>query len=89
MVSITRNVRDLPASARTALEDVIGQRLGETQQIIFNVVNLDSAPPADEPHQNGSSALPSWCDVYEGMSEAEVDEIEKSIVRTSTSRSVE
>jgi hypothetical protein len=31
--------------------------------------------------------LPDWCNVYEGLTADEIDEIEKSIVRSTTSRS--
>lgn len=31
--------------------------------------------------------LPEWCHVYEGLTDAEVDEIEESIIRSQESRS--
>jgi hypothetical protein len=90
MESIIRKVRDIPASQRLALEHVIGQQLRENQQIIIHVVNDDQGTPAAMPHQNGSaSTLPAWCNVYEGLSDDEVDQISKSIVRSPGGRAYE
>jgi hypothetical protein len=33
------------------------------------------------------ATLPEWCKVYEGLTDAEIDEIEKSIVRDRGRRS--
>jgi len=32
--------------------------------------------------------LPAWCDVYEGLSDKEIDELDAAIVRTHSSRDV-
>ena len=86
MEKIIRNVRDIDAADREALEHVVGRQLRENQQVIINVVSLDVAAPVP-----GAAApagtLPDWCNVYDGLTDEEIDEIEKSIVRSPGSRS--
>ena len=83
MESVTRNVSDIDPADRQALEHVIGQHLSVNQQVIINVVNVQLAPPSPEPIPGATPAqLPAWCNVYEGLTDAEIAEIESSIVRT-------
>lgn len=90
MENIVRNVRDIDTADRHALEHVIGQRLRENQRVIINIVSVDlTPPPAKQPHGDAPAALPEWCNVYEGMSDEEIGEVEKSIVRSPSSRSFE
>jgi hypothetical protein len=88
MDSVTRNVKDIDSADRLAIEHVIGKHLSQDQQLVIHV--LDSRPmPSNtiEPNQHPSH-LPDWCNVYEGLNEAEIAEIESSIVRSGESRSV-
>lgn len=71
MESIIRNVRDIETNQRRALEQVLGQKLQENQQIIIQVVT-----PVKEPEQR----LPDWCNVYEGLTAERVTEIEDVIL---------
>ena len=84
MESIIRKVRDIDTADRRVLEHVFGRRLRENQQLLIQVVSVDTA--ADEPPQTGLG-FPDWCNVYEGLTDAEIDEIDKSIVRSYDSRS--
>lgn len=87
MERITRNIRDMSTLERSALEHVIGRRLQENQQIIISIADLESVAPEALPLPSDTFAvLPAWCNVHEGLSGAEVDEIEKAIVRTAESR---
>ncbi|HUG92528.1 MAG TPA: hypothetical protein VML55_16940 [Planctomycetaceae bacterium] len=40
MKSIVRNVRDIDAGDRQALEHVVGEPLGENQQLVISVLSL-------------------------------------------------
>ena len=86
MSTIVRNVRDIEASDRVALEHVVGAELREDQQVIIQVVETVS-PNGEAPAAEG--LLPDWCNVYEGLTDEEVDRIQKSIVRTPGYREVE
>jgi hypothetical protein len=81
MESVTRNVRDIEGEDRRALEHVLGRHLSDNDQVIIQVVPpggatatgtqmVDSAP---------SDQLPDWCNVYEGLSEEEIDDLESII----------
>ena len=87
MQSIIRNVRDIDAADREALEQVVGRKLGENQQVIINVVDLDVTAPSPKADGSAGGRLPEWCNVYEGLTDAEIEDIEKSIVRSHESRS--
>jgi hypothetical protein len=89
MDEIIRNVRDIDTADREALEHVVGRKLGENQQLIISVVNLALAAPAVDEARPPSGQLPDWCNIYEGLTDVEIDEIEKSIVRSPGGRSFE
>lgn len=83
MESVTRNVSEIDPADRQALEHVIGQHLTANQQVIINVVNIQLAPPRPEPIPGATAAqLPAWCNVYEGLTDAEIADVESSIVRS-------
>ena len=85
MESIKRSVKDIDTADRRALEHVIGQHLSEDQQVVIQVLNVDVAnagQPASNPQDMQPPTLPRWCNVYEGLSDAEIDDIESSIVRS-------
>lgn len=83
MSTIVKNVRDIEAADRAALEHVVGGKLREDQRVIIQVVG--AVVPAGEA-QTHNGVLPDWCNVYEGLTDEEVDRIEQSIVRTPGSR---
>lgn len=70
METVTRNVRDIAAAERTVLEGVIGQKLADDQQVVIHVVSLP--PPAAE-------EVPPWWNVYEGLSDEDVDRLDGAI----------
>lgn len=89
MEKIVRNVSDLPANDRSAAEQLVGHELTPDQQLVIvvqyqngNVVISDSSNPA--------SKLPEWCNVYKGMSDQEVGDLERVILtRADLSRPTE
>lgn len=89
MESIIRDVSALDEAQRHALEHVIGQQLQENQRLVIQVVSMDRPQETPAAGQSpGSDRLPDWCNVYEGLSDAEIADLEKSIVRSSESRSL-
>lgn len=79
METIVRNVRDLHDSERSAAEQLVGHRLRENQQLVINVLSVDvgTNSPATGATNN---ALPAWCNVYDGLTDDEIAELEKSIL---------
>ena len=86
METVTRNVRDLGASERSAVEQLVGHRLSDQQRLIIQVVGSN---PGSEPLPARTDELPAWCNVYEGLTDDQIADIEKSIVRCDVSRSFE
>jgi hypothetical protein len=83
METVIRSVGDLTAPDRSAIERVVGHQLGESQQLVIQVISV--VVPKSPVAAKGQS-LPAWCNVYEGMTEAEIDELHGSIVRDHSSR---
>ena len=83
METVIRNVGDIDAHDRLALEHILGHRLQENQQLVIRVVNLQVAPspPAKSGGgENGDTVLPDWCNVYAGLSDDEIATLEKTIL---------
>lgn len=84
MDTVIRNVDEIDSPDRQALEHVLGQPLREDQQVVIRVVSRQAPgraevrPPPRE--REGGAALPEWCNVYAGLSDAEVAELEKIIL---------
>jgi hypothetical protein len=76
MENIIRNVRDIETGERQVLEHVIGKHLEEDQQVIFQVVTLKDASNV---HALTRSGLPEWCNVFSGLSEEQIVEVEDVI----------
>lgn len=87
MESVVRNVRDLNQNDRSTLERVVGQHLRENQQLVIQVMTVDAPAPAG--HNGAASGqLPDWCNVYEGLTDAEIADLEQVILtRADLSRS--
>jgi hypothetical protein len=80
METLVRNVRDLDESDRSALERVLGHQLRESQRLVIQVMSVPLGQPAAT--RLAGDELPAWCDMYEGLSESEIDNLDASIVRT-------
>jgi hypothetical protein len=95
MEAVTRNVKEIGTADRQALEHVLGTPLSEDQRVVIqvlsaeavNVVTPNGALRKAEPDKAEPDKLPEWCNVYEGLSDEEIDDIERSIVRSPGSRS--
>lgn len=85
METVIRNVGEIDAHDRQSLEHVLGRFLRENQQLVINIVNLN-VPAGTEPatasqKANGASAMPAWCNVYEGLSDDEITDMEQTILQ--------
>jgi hypothetical protein len=79
METVVRNVRDLHGTERSAAEQLVGHTLRENQKLIIQVANIDVA--VDRPSSDTRPGeLPAWCNVYEGLSDKEIADLEKTIL---------
>ena len=69
------DVGALDASLRRALEEVIGHELAVDQRLMITVTNPKA--PATQPRP--AQSLDDWIGVYDGLSDEEVEEIDKII----------
>jgi hypothetical protein len=88
METIIRNVKDLAEDERRSLEQALGQQLHEGQKLIVHVVLDANASDTGEGKSDaasveGTSRLPPWCDVYAGLSDDEIAEVEQVILTRS------
>ena len=86
METVIRNVGDLDALDLSVLERVVGHQLRTSQQLVINVVGI-VVPATPGPTSTGTQ-LPEWCRVYEGLSDEQVDDLDRSIVRSPSTRSI-
>ncbi|HVC94963.1 MAG TPA: hypothetical protein VND64_14805 [Pirellulales bacterium] len=87
METVVRNVRELDQTDRSALERVVGHELRENQRLVIQVMSVTIEKPPPALPANGK--LPPWCDVYEGLPDAEIDDLDRAIVRTHSSRDIQ
>ena len=83
MDTVICNVGEIDAHDRQSLEHVLGRSLRENQQLVISIVNLE-VPVGTSPasHKaNGTPALPEWCNVYEGLSDEDIAEMEQTILQ--------
>lgn len=86
METISRNVSDLGAGERSLMEQLVGHRLSDEQKLVIQVLGANrNAELVDA----DTDELPEWCNVYEGLADDQIAEIENSIVRCNVSRSFE
>jgi hypothetical protein len=72
-VELQIDVVSLDPSHRRALEEVIGRELAANQRLTISVNDVAITSPAPKPVQS----LNDWTGVYEGLSDTEIDEIDK------------
>lgn len=85
METISCNVGDSGTPERQALEQILGRPLLASQRLVIGVV--EATPPAAAGEEsaaqvsNGEPTLPEWCDVYAGLSDQEVADLEQVILK--------
>jgi hypothetical protein len=79
MESIICNVRDIDAGDRHAIEHVVGRQLRDNQRLIIQLAEIDF--PAEESITDArpQQTLEDWTGVYAGLTDAEVEEIDKIV----------
>lgn len=84
MDTVTRNVGDMGARDREVLEHLLGQSLRDDQKLVIRIESAGPGPaPTDEtgaPANHSELTLPSWCNVYAGLSDEEIGDLEKIIL---------
>lgn len=78
METVTHNVSDLAGSDRTAAERLVGHPLGEDQRIVIQVENR-GAVALETNVESDSDQLPEWCNVYEGLTDDQIADLEKAV----------
>lgn len=88
MEKITRHVLNLGSDEKRMYESVLGHTLHADQQIILHVITPQATTEETPATQQSSGTLPDWCNVYDGLSGEEMDELEEVILdRSHWSRS--
>jgi hypothetical protein len=72
--NLTIDVGNLDASHRRALEEVIGRPLSPGERLLIEVAK--GGVPAETPSAPAQS-IEDWTKIYEGLSEAEIEAIDK------------
>jgi hypothetical protein len=81
MERIIRKVPDISEDERQVLEHLLGRPLKEDQRMIIQVVspgNESSLQPQRE-NEPETDELPEWCDVYEGLTDEEIADLDAAI----------
>ena len=82
MEAIIRNVRDIESEERRVLEHVLGRQLQENQQVIVQIVTLNNEPDTTQEREPSSpEKLPAWCNVFAGLTDDQVAEVEGVILQ--------
>ncbi|HET6884198.1 MAG TPA: hypothetical protein VFI31_28855 [Pirellulales bacterium] len=68
------NVGSLDVPHRRALEEVIGRELAANQRLIIHVAEIDVG---EEQSSQPAQSLDDWTSVYAGLSEQEIEAIDK------------
>jgi hypothetical protein len=78
MDTVTLKVADIAPADRYALEHAFGVPLHEHRQVVLKVVEI-SEPEPIATGKSEAPALPEWCNVYAGMSDEDVDRLDRAI----------
>jgi hypothetical protein len=81
MESVVRKVRDIDEDERQVLERVLGRELKENQQVIIQVVTPGKEAAQQTEAANGQEKddLPEWCNVYEGLTDQQIADVDAAI----------
>jgi hypothetical protein len=91
MEDVIRNVNEIDSTDRQAIEHLLGEPLRENQQVMIRVITSETESSGTEKAVPGAAtALPDWCNVYEGLSESEIADLEQIVLtRADLSRPTE
>ena len=80
MEKVIRNVAEIDTADRLAIEHLIGMHLAEHQQVIISVVTLNITG-SDASEVPASNDVPAWWNVYEGLSDEDIDRLDQAVHR--------
>lgn len=81
MGDVIRNVDEIDSTDRQAIERLLGQPLRENQQVMIRVITTEKESNGTEKGvPSAPAALPAWCNVYEGLSEDEIADLERIVL---------
>jgi hypothetical protein len=86
MDSVVRNVSDLSANEKHVFENVLGQPLHSDQNVIVQLVEVNTGNFA-APEVNGTENVLESYKLWADMSDEEIAELEAAILQRSDSRS--
>jgi hypothetical protein len=86
MEAIVHSVQNLDQSDLSTLERLVGHQLRASEKLVIQV--LPAQADRSTAPQPVMDKLPDWCHVYEGLTDAEIDELDRAIVRDRSSRDV-
>lgn len=82
--TIVRDVRDIDRGDRRAIEHALGETLRDDQRLVVRLVPLPE-PAGTEPSrvaaQDAYAGLPDWCDVFQGLTNDQIAEVERTTGR--------
>jgi hypothetical protein len=82
METAFHHVADLPHAQRQALEHLLGRSLQEGESVLIRVVVPPECEGAQSPESKaGASELPEWCNVYAGLTDETVAQLDAAIAR--------
>lgn len=81
MEEIIRNVCDLAPDERRTWELAVGRALQDGQQVVLRVPDVSTKSEPSTTVASPTATLPDWCNVFEGLSDAEIAAIEDDILR--------
>jgi hypothetical protein len=81
MESVIRKVGDIDENERQLLERALGRELKDNQQVIIRVMTPGNEAPEQTEAADGqeSDDLPEWCNVYEGLTNQQVADVDAAI----------
>jgi hypothetical protein len=80
-----KQIRELAAASGQDVQAFVLQVLAET---LANAEARQLRPSGSATGEEGKPQLPEWCRVYEGLTDEQIDELDRSIVRSPSSREV-
>jgi hypothetical protein len=80
METVVHNVRDLSGNERSAVKRLVRHELRENQQLVIQVVDLE-VPAGEDGAAVSGGQLPDWCNVYDGLSDEQIADVERAISR--------
>ena len=81
MADVIRNVNEIDSTDRQAIENLLGHPLQENEQVLIRVIIPEKeSSGAEKQVFNRAPTLPAWCNVYDGLSEEEIADLERIVL---------